>query len=886
MKLSHTRSYPCRFAPVLAFMAMLSPLRPQQPQRSAPELLRHALHLADLYNWGDAGSEFSEAETMFLAAGDQRNALYAGLGKLRANIEQLALPATSAKLAADLDTNPLLQTDKQLRMFCLIVKGDVDGEIDSKAMGQDWEQVRALARDLGDAKWQYRAQAQLGLAAFYDGDLATARMNVGGALLAAAKNGDAGAQIRYLTALGIGLRESHMYEESLPYFDKASKIASATPDAGYPFLTNVSRLEALVGLRQYDPAQHLADDILAHAQQQHRSQRLLVLNVAARIARARKDDDKALAILKQAIALAGDGGYVRQLSGAQSLLADLYRDHGDLEKAVQFATLAAETAQECGDAWSAPQDLQKVAELLIRQGKYAEADRVYDRAAALVDSMIGNYSSVLEKTALIRASSELYAQHFSFVAERFKNSAKAYAIIEQVRGRVSADLLLAGSVTSDEAKKNQQDISRLRLKLATAHSTGEVHRIRDQIFLLEQSRWITPEISILKAQSHNTINIDTVQRSLHDSTVLLEYVVADPRSYCLVVSRAGSRIVPLAGKQRIDTLVAAYLKAVKAKQVAQAEARQLYDALLRPVSEAAVAENLIVVRDGRLHLAPFDAFIDPRGRYVVETHNVVYAPSATSFYLLATQQHQPHRFARTLLAVGGIPYNPAEVNQASVTRGYDASAFSDLPASKDEVLAAEAAVHDPNSTLLIGTAATKSAFKRADLAQYRIIHLAVHGFASTTDQDRSALVLLSDPASGEDGFLQASEIVQLRLNADLVILSACDTAVGPVQGEEGIATLSRAFLLAGARTVVSTLWSIDDTFSLFLMKQFYKHLAAGEPASHALTAAKRDMLQKYGRAAVPYYWAGFTLEGVSDHGGPFHVERQEYSYVTDSKKTH
>src|SRR5204863_1229944 len=122
-------------------------------------------------------------------------------------------------------------------------------------------------------------------------------------------------------------------------------------------------------------------------------------------------------------------------------------------------------------------------------------------------------------------------------------------------------------------------------------------------------------------------------------------------------------------------------------------------------------------------------------------------------------------------------------------------------------------------------------------------------FASRTDPDSSALVLLSDPSAGEDGFLQASEIVQLRLNAELVILSACDTAVGPVQGEEGIATLSRAFLLAGAKTVVSTLWSVDDTFSTFLMKQFYEQLAAGEPAAYALTIAKRDMLRKFGRKA-------------------------------------
>ena len=103
------------------------------------------------------------------------------------------------------------------------------------------------------------------------------------------------------------------------------------------------------------------------------------------------------------------------------------------------------------------------------------------------------------------------------------------------------------------------------------------------------------------------------------------------------------------------------------------------------------------------------------------------------------------------------------------------------------------------------------------------------------DPNRSALVLLSDPAAGEDGFLQASEIVQLRLNADLVILSACDTGVGLIEGEEGIAALSRAFLLAGAKAVVSTLWSINDDYSLVVMTHFYRHLAAHEPAAEALT---------------------------------------------------
>jgi CHAT domain-containing protein len=876
-----------RFAPLFILGVVLLPIQAQQTQLSASDVLRHASHLADLYNWTDAATEFGQAEKMFLAADDQRNALYAKLGGIRSSIEQRNLPVTSAELAAELETNPLLQTDKPLRMFCLIVKGDIDGEIDSGAMRQDWEQVQVLARDLGDTKWQYRALAQLGLAAFYDGDLATARKNVASALAAATASGDVGAQIRYVTALGIGLVASNMYEQALPYFENALKIAGATPDAGYPFLTNQSRLQALIGLGQLEAAQRLADDLLLQAQQKHRAhQQAIVLDLAARIAIARNDYETALSALKQSIALSEAGGFPRELADGQSLLANIYREHGDLEKAEQFAALSVASTQASGRTWSVPQRLQRVAELQISRGKYAEAEAVYDRADAFIDALIGNFSSVLEKTALIRASSEIYSQHFSLVAERFNDPAKAYSIVEQVRGRITTDLLMAGSVTSDEAKKIERAISQLRLKLMDAHSTAEVRRIRDQIFTVEQSRWITPGISILKAQSHNTIGIDSVQHTLSASAVILEYVVADPRSYCLVISRTGSRIVPLASKQRIEPIVAAYLKAVKAKQAAHAEARQLFDVLLRPISEAAQKDTLIVIRDGQLHLVPFDGFIDAAGRYIAEAHTVIYAPSATSFYLLTTQKRSPRRFPHTLLAVGGIPYNPGELKQASLTRGYEAKDLSDLPASKDEALAAEAAVHDRSNTILIGSSATESAFKRADLEQYRIIHLAVHGFANTTDSNRSALVLLSDPSVGEDGFLQASEIVQLRLNADLVILSACDTAVGPVEGEEGIATLSRAFLLAGARTVVSTLWSIDDTFSLFLMKQFYKHFAAHEPAAYALTAAKRDMLRKFGHEAVPYYWAGFTFEGVADRAVSSYDEKQRANYAPHSKEAH
>jgi CHAT domain-containing protein len=138
------------------------------------------------------------------------------------------------------------------------------------------------------------------------------------------------------------------------------------------------------------------------------------------------------------------------------------------------------------------------------------------------------------------------------------------------------------------------------------------------------------------------------------------------------------------------------------------------------------------------------------------------------------------------------------------------------------------------------------------------------------------LVLLSDTAAGEDGLLHAAEIVQLHLNADLVVLSACDTGIGVMEGEEGVAALSRAFLLAGAKGVVSTLWSINDEYSLVVMRHFYEHLAAHEPTAEALTHAKRDMLKEFAPAAAPYYWAGFRFDGADDRIiSSHHDEKQD-----------
>lgn len=217
--------------------------------------------------------------------------------------------------------------------------------------------------------------------------------------------------------------------------------------------------------------------------------------------------------------------------------------------------------------------------------------------------------------------------------------------------------------------------------------------------------------------------------------------------------------------------------------------------------------------------------------------------------------------APVMLGVGGLPYDQSNIKTA-LTRGYNQGELGNIPSSRDEVIAAAAALGKSHHTLLLGASGTEYAFKMAIRSKPQVVHLAVHGVANREYPDRAGLLLLTDAANGEDGVLYPHEIVQLGLNADIVVLSACDTAVGKLQGQEGIANLSRAFLLAGAKTVVSTLWSIDDVFSLYLMKRFYERLSTGMPRADALVQAKRDMIRTFGPTAMPYYWAGFVMEGT------------------------
>ena len=254
----------------LATSLWCSPIMAADTGRTSP-LLRRAFELADLNNWSEAEPEFAKASVVFRRNGDRVGLAYTNLGLIRATIQRRNLPATSAQLQQSLDTDPLMKSDQDLRLFCLAIKGDIDGEMEAGAMRKDWEQVAQLARESHDPRWQYRASAQLGKVAFYEGDLETARRNIAGALLAATQAHDVGAQIEYLYAIGIGLNMAQMNNEAITYLDKAIALSHATPGAPYPYTVYVAKAESLAAQGKSQEARSALLAILESARQRRAS---------------------------------------------------------------------------------------------------------------------------------------------------------------------------------------------------------------------------------------------------------------------------------------------------------------------------------------------------------------------------------------------------------------------------------------------------------------------------------------------------------------------------------------------------------------------------------------------------------------------------------------
>jgi CHAT domain-containing protein len=301
----------------------------------------------------------------------------------------------------------------------------------------------------------------------------------------------------------------------------------------------------------------------------------------------------------------------------------------------------------------------------------------------------------------------------------------------------------------------------------------------------------------------------------------------------------------------------------------KAEAARLGALLLKPAEKLiARADRLVVVPDGPLHLIPFAALIPPSAsEYLVETKPIHVVSSATVFAELK-KRRRPRPHVR-LVAFGDPDYSAAPRTQVafadrpddrlSLLRGFDLHA---LPSARREVQELGRLFGQAASLFLGGDATEERA--KAVAGEASMLHFACHGMLNE-DAPLDSSLALSMPADWkpgrENGLLQAWEILeQVRIDADLVTLSACNSALGQDSSGEGLLGLTRAFQYAGARTLLASLWEVNDRSTAELMSRFYTHLRAGRTKDAALRAAQMEMIRGTTHAH-PSRWAPFEVLG-------------------------
>jgi len=860
-----------------------------QQDTDAQALLGIADHFYWLNNGPAAAPLYARAEKLFSERGETRSELHAKVGRLRSEAETMSFVDLSRFLNQQLQ-NPIVQGDKRLRLWCLIAKGYTDIEIDYRATKQDWLEAQEIANVLGEKQWANRASGELGLIAFLEGSPGRAARLLGSALLSTMASGDTGGQIRFLELIGRGFEEVNRHTEALRFFERAIKLADAEKDSGLPFMAYEGKAQALVALGKPDEAKTLLENALSKARsQQKRGHEAELLILLGRLASQTGDRRQAISDLESAAQFSKRVQFFRMEADAMFELATLYRDAGDLPTAEERAADGLGASQRVGDRYYVPRNMTILADLKARRGRVNEANALYEQAEDVIESMLISVDEPYWNSSVASSMSQTYLQHFELVTKS-GDVPGAFHVLERVRGRTLAwaleDRKAFPTAESGQTSSLETELAALQVQLMQTNSAEKREQLMDQLVEYERRLGLawTKEDSPGHGLPVQPAPLSKVQQVLKADEVLLEYVLDDPTSFCVVVSQKGAyvRVLP-AGRKEIENLSQQFVGEIRTKGTGAEPSKRLYAMLVKAVPETASATRFIIAPDAILNLLPFEALRDAQGEYLLKSRIISYVPSGTILNTLRRAEKQKPA-PKPLLAVGDVVYEnqggsgrrispPASI-RGRIERGIaDLSGISlqDLPETRAEVEEIGKIVGS-DAVILLGKDATESGFKKQPLEQFRILHLAVHGFADTQYPERSALVLGTDPQSADDGLLQVREIIRLRLNAELTTLSACDSGVGKLQGQEGISNLVEAFLVAGSKSVIASLWTADDTFASALMEQFYRHLARGEDTSSALRNAKLDLLAKYGDQVSPFYWAAFIA--VGETSTPIGVRQQ------------
>ena len=484
--------------------------------------------------------------------------------------------------------------------------------------------------------------------------------------------------------------------------------------------------------------------------------------------------------------------------------------------------------------------------------KYSLARKYYIRALSALEMTRSRLREDSIKKMFASSVQDVYADMISllFSMGRFE---EGFDYLERAKARAFLDLLAGRSVKEKKAVdalliKRQQELGRAidvhARKLKNVEGTDRQAVYLSYRSLLKERETV---LSAIKQQSLEyaatttvaTVPLKQISARLPEDTTLISYFLGREKSYIWVVDGSGVHAESMmAGKAELGSLVSDYREAIFSQQEMLQEevGAELSGILLKPIKERlSNAANLIIVPSGPLHYLPFACLPVEGKRFLIQTHTLTLLPNASSLFFL---DKEVSKEKDSILALG----NPK--------RGEDVPS---LEFAEKEVHSISKRFAKPD--VRTGNHAAESVFKTEMLVGTGVIHIAAHGIYDARHPLKSALLLTKD--AGSDGNLETFEVFSLNINPGLVVLSACESGIGQLEGGDEVQSLNRAFLYAGAGGVAASLWSVSDQSTYELMDHFYEGLAGNSPAV-ALRNAQIRLMASY---PSPFFWAPFYLTG-------------------------
>lgn len=503
--------------------------------------------------------------------------------------------------------------------------------------------------------------------------------------------------------------------------------------------------------------------------------------------------------------------------------------------------LALPQVKENGEIyWLLLSERGRIAE---RAGEHGAALDLYRRALEVVEAQRATINTETSKIGFVGDKQALYGRAIA-LAVASKQSELAYELMERGKSRALVDLLAARASVAvngrhaDSARllasyqeAAERAAAQLPVDMARAGQGESRSGARAQVLQLKAS-----DPALASLVSVDALSLPQARGHLRPDEALVEYYWAGQQ--LMLVAAAGSEVFSAAlDGAGLDNEVRAFRSMIEMESPAtQAAGQALYRRLLAPAAPLLAGRKLVIVPHGALHYLPFAALHDGKD-YLVDQHELRFLPSASVQQFLRAGRPGIGK----LLVFG----NPDLGNPQL-----------DLPSAEEE--ARQIAQMLPDSRVLLRKAASETEFKH-QAGQYQYLHVAAHGQFRGDQPLLSRLAFAADAQN--DGSLTVSEVYNLRLEADLVTLSACETGLNHTMSGDDLIGMTRGFLYAGSRNIIASLWEVDDQATSELMTRFYANVKRGMPKQAALREAQRNLLA---RQPGPRYWAAFYLTGQGD----------------------